>query len=358
MKMKKKTTILTKMIAFLLVIGTIISIQSPVVMADETPSSATGFTYGLTFPDSQVQDDLGYYHLTLSSGQTEELVITLNNPSTESIEVEVGLNGAKTNQNGVIEYGDTDIDNDPSLKVPFEDVVNSPDSITLAAGETKQLTIEVTMPEEPVEGLIAGGIQLMRKDQGSEAETEGSMVINQYAYVIAVLLQEQPVTILPDLALNKVFADQSNYRNTVFIDFSNVEANYLNDMTVETKIRAKGQEAILFERVKSDMRMAPNSFIQFPVSMNGEPMVPGLYSAHTIVTSGEQRWEWDEDFEITAENAKLFNERDVELVQEDGRNWWLLVLILLVILFLGFGAYILWKKRNEQAEETEEHQEK
>ncbi|MDA9472807.1 DUF916 and DUF3324 domain-containing protein [Enterococcus sp. 5H] len=325
--------------------------------ADEDLAGATGFTYSLNFPDNQMEENIGYYKLKMSKGQEQTVKITVTNPSTEKLTINVGLNGAVTNQNGVIEYGDSDIENDASLKFDFEDLVSGPESIDLEAGETKTLDLKIKMPETSTEGVIAGGIQLMKADQDDNVSEEGgSRIINQYAYVIGLLLQESEEELSPDLNLNSVFAGQNNYRNTIFIDFSNIIPAFLNDMTVETQINAKGNDAVLYERKQTAMRMAPNSFIQFPVSMNGERMVSGTYVANILVTSGDQKWAWTEEFEITQEDADKFNERDVGLVQEKGLNWQLIALIVgAVLLLIGiiFGLMTYLRKKKQQKELAE-----
>lgn len=324
--------------------------------ADESNdvAGATGFTYSLNFPENQIDENIGYYKLKMSKGQEQTVTVTLTNPSAEKVTVNVGLNGAVTNQNGVIEYGDSDIENDASLKFDFEDIVTGPESVDLEAGETKTLELKIKMPETGIEGVIAGGIQLMKANQDDNVSNEGgSRIINQYAYVIGLLLQENEQELTPDLNLNKVFAGQSNYRNAIFIDFSNIIPAFLNDMTVETQINAKGNDAVLYERKQTAMRMAPNSFIQFPVSMNGERMVSGTYVANILVTSGDQKWAWTEEFEITQEDADKFNERDVGLVQEKGLNWQLIAMIVgAVLLLIGmiFGIMTYLRKKKQQKE--------
>lgn len=325
-------------------------------------TKTTGFTYSLNFPENQMEKDIGYYKLQMSKGQEQKITVTLTNPSAEKVTVTIGLNGAVTNQNGVIEYGDSDIENDKSLKFDFEDIVSGPESISLDAGETKDLELKIKMPETGIEGVVAGGIQLMRANQEDDVTNKGgSRIINQYAYVIGLLLQESSEELSPDLKLNKVFAGQANYRNTIFVDFSNVIPAFLNDMTVETQINKKGSDAVLFERKQTAMRMAPNSFIQFPVSMNGERMVSGTYVANTLVTSGDKKWTWTEEFKISQEEANKFNERDVGLVQEKGFNWLLVILIVGSILALGgiiFGVLTVLRKKKQKKELEEKRSRK
>lgn len=320
-------------------------------------AGATGFIYSLNFPENQMEDNIGYYKLKMSKGQEQTISLNLTNPSAVKVVVNVSLNGAKTNQNGVIEYGDSDIENDASLKFDFVDIVSGPEAVELNPGETKTLELKIKMPETGIDGVVAGGIQLMRANQDDNVSEEGgSRIINQYAYVIGLLLQESDQELVPDLSLNKIFAGQNNYRNAIFVDFSNVIPAFLNDMTVETQISAKGNDAVLYERKQTAMRMAPNSFIQFPISMNGERMVSGTYIANILITSGEQKWAWTEEFDITQEEADKFNERDVGLVQEKGLNWQLIAMIVGSVLLLGgliFGTMTFLRKRKQQKELVE-----
>lgn len=320
----------------------------------ENPAGATGFTYSILFPDNQIDKELGYYKLKMTPGQHQQLSIALSNPSKEKVTIDVKLNGAKTNQNGVIEYGESTIKTDPSLKFNFTDLVKGPESIELAPGETKNLDLIVDMPVTSYDGVMAGGIQLMRAGQNEATKSSGgSKIINQYAYVIGMVLQETEATVSPDLSLNSIKAGQSNYRNAIFINFSNVMAAYLDNMTAEVQITEKGKEMVLYERKQTAMRMAPNSFIDFPVSMNGERMIPGEYDADILVTSGNKKWAWKQSFKITDEDANKFNERDVGLIQEKGLDWKLILLIViafLVCIFLFFLILRFFRKKKQKNE--------
>lgn len=317
-------------------------------------AGATGFTYSVNFPENQMGKDIGYYHLKMKPTDKQVLSIAVSNPGKEKVTIGVSLNGAKTNQNGVIEYGDSPIKEDPSLKYDFKKIVTGPEKVELAAGETKNVELTVQMPEGSYDGVIAGGVQLMKENQDKANDSsKGSKIINQYAYVVGILLQESDKELTPDLNLNSVTAKQSNYRNAIFVDFSNVVATYLNDMSVEVQITGKNSESVLYERKQTAMRMAPNSFLSFPVSMNGEKMVPGDYTAKILVTSGEHKWAWDKEFKITDEDANKYNERDVGLVQEKGIDWKLIAFIvggvILLIVVLS-SIFIVLRKRKAKKE--------
>ncbi len=243
MKTHKSFTLQYTILVFSIIVGFLFLAKATAVSAEEENSAgATGFTYSISFPDNQIDKELGYYKLKMTPGQEQQLSIMLSNPSAEKVVIDVKLNGAKTNQNGVIEYGESAIKNDPSLKFNFIDLVEGPKSVELAPGETKSLELTVKMPETEYDGVIAGGIQLMRAGQEATTNSGGSKIINQYAYVIGVLLQENEAVIQPDLSLNSVKAGQNNYRNAIFINYSNTKAAYLNDMTAEVQLLKKGKK--------------------------------------------------------------------------------------------------------------------
>lgn len=314
--------------------------------AEETTSSSEdlpSFSYEVVHPDNQINESVGYYDLKMTPGQEQTVHIRFNNPSNFDVKVLVELSGAKTNSSGVIEYTNERIENDDSLKFAFEDIVTAPSEIEMAPGEEKILEINIKMPETSIEGYISGGIRLTRDGQVEEAGD--STVVNQVSYMVGMLLTEQEPAeieaISEELQFNKVYPDIHNYRNAFMVNFSNIKSIYVNDVVVDIQISREGSSEVLYESKKSSMRMAPNSFIAYPVSLNGEQMVAGDYRAKIVVTSGKGgRWEWDEAFTVTDEEANKFNEQDLTLVQEPGINWRLVAMVaagalgVLLVIFL------------------------
>lgn len=173
----------------------------------EAASNGGGFTYKVNFPDNQMKENIGYYHLKVKPEDKQTVTITMANTAEKPIVVNVSLNGAKTNSNGVIEYGDNGIKNDKSLKYPFEKVVKGPKKVELKAREEKEVEFNITMPETSYEGVITGGIQMIQAGQGEDQlKKSGSVVVNEYAYVVGMQLQEDDKKIKPKLKLNSVKA--------------------------------------------------------------------------------------------------------------------------------------------------------
>ncbi|MFD1902640.1 DUF3324 domain-containing protein [Enterococcus termitis] len=165
------------------------------------------------------------------------------------------------------------------------------------------------------------------------------------------------------MVLNKVYPELQNFQNAVFVNFSNISPVYTEDMTVNVQINKKGSKEVLYETKKSKMRMAPNSMIDFPVSLNGEKMVSGSYVANIVVTTkAGGKWAWTQEFKITDADAEKYNKKDLSLVQSTGINWLIIGAIVGVVLFVvGFIVVFLnlrKKKKRSKRKKKERKQKK
>lgn len=350
--MKKKATIC--FILYIICLG----IFPKIAFAEQTKENSLDsgtFSYKVIHPENQLSA-AGYFDLRMNPSQMQTVKIELKNPSeTKEVTVGVSLNSTKTNANGVLEYGPTIIEKDPSLKYDFKDVVKAQETVKIPPGETVPLDLNIAMPKEKFEGYISGGIQLnvVLTEEAKKARAKQEGITNDYVFLIGMLLSESDVVVEPDLKFNKIYADLANYRNAIFVNFSNIAAGFMKDMTIDMQIMKKGSTKILYDTKKADMRMAPNSMINFPVLMNGDSMLPGDYTGHIIVTSGEKKWTWQENFKITKKEAEKYNKQDVSLIQEQGINWQLITFIVIGIIFLFiliFGTIHFINKKKKQSQ--------
>lgn len=355
MEHRKQHTVIFLLILYIIALG-VRPVSSFAAEKKSDPADSGTFTYKVIHPENQI-GSTGYFDLRMTPGQKQTVQIELNNPS-EDKEVTVGisLSGAKTNANGVLEYGPAAIKKDASLTYDFEKIVTGPKTVKLNPGETKMLDLAIAMPEEAYDGYIAGGIQLevVLTKEAKALRKKQTGIVNDYAFLVGMLLSETDKEVAPEMKLNKIYAELSNYRNAIFVNFSNVTMGYAKNMTVDFQVMKKGSDEVLYDTKKADMRMAPNSMIDFPLVMNGDQMVPGKYTGHVVVKSGDQKWEWTEDFEITNEEAEKYNKQDVSLVQERGINWFLIigiaagVLTALLVIFLLVHSMNKRKKRKQK----------
>ncbi|SJZ57330.1 protein of unknown function [Pilibacter termitis] len=322
-----------------------------VFAADKTGAiTGTGFTYELVFPENQT-GSYGYYDLKMAPDQKQELTIKLNNPYPEEIKVDVIIDSAKTGSNGVIDYNRNTLAVDKSLKHNIKDIVKAEKTVTIPPKSKIDLPIKITMPKVEFDGVLLGSIYMERQTTQKEKEQQTGSVRNIYSYSVGLLLRENDKKTEKKLELNGVKAGLDNYRNSVILSFSNVQPEILPKLSIEAEVMKKGSKEVLWDTRKTDMRMAPNSLLNFPVSMQGEAMTAGKYTAHIIARSEDKKWEWNEDFEITQEQAEKYNQEDVGLIQERGLDWKLIVIIVVAILLLFLLIFLVIRRRRKKEEE-------
>ncbi|WP_430603135.1 hypothetical protein IGJ02_000491 [Enterococcus sp. DIV0724b] len=337
---------LKQSVFFFLYIGFLVLLIPQITYADD----GIGYSYKIIKPKNQIES-VGYFDLRMTPEQQQTVEIELYNITDKELSVDLSVNSTKTNSNGVIEYGPTKLKNDPSLKYDLKDIVKVPEKVTLQPKETKNVPVEITMPKEQYDGYIAGGIYLQKSENSAEKKADKSAkgVVNKYAFVVGMLLSETDTKVQPDLKLNNISAGMTNYRNAFLVNFSNIEATYVEGMTVEAQIFKKGSDEVLYDTKKENYRMAPNSSIVFPINLNGESFVPGDYTAHVLVTAGDKSWKWEEDIKVTKDDADKYNNEDVSLIQDRGINWKVILIIsggiLLVLLMIYLVIRVLSRRK-------------
>lgn len=324
--------------------GFLLLLVTSIVLADEKPENVVGFNYQIEYPANQVGEENGYFDLEAEPGTEQTVNLRLNNGGSEKVVVTISVNGTKTNSNGVLEYGPTDIKNDTSLKFPFEKIVSAPKEVEIPANDSKVVPVDIKMPETSFDGMILGGIHMKKKEKEEKVEAQGATIRNTYSYIVAMKLQNHQEPVKPEIKFNHATGSQRNYRNSVVINFSNITSSLIKDkMDVESQISKKGSEEVLYERKQKGMSMAPNTQMDFYVSMGGEKMQPGDYVARTLVTIDDQKWEEKLNFHISKEEADKYNKRDVGLVQERGLDWKLVALIVGGFLAIVLGIFAVVK---------------
>ncbi|MHC5247184.1 WxL protein host-binding domain-containing protein [Enterococcus sp. LJL90] len=323
--------------------------------------SGGGFSFEVVRPDNQRDTTAGYFDLSMEPGQQQTVLINLSNDSSKPITVAVGLYGGKTNSGGVIEYSDTDIPNDASLAYDFADIVTAPGEVEIPANSMVPLEINISMPDASFEGFIAGGIRLQDiTDEGTASSDQQGMILNKFAYMTGMLLSTGNTDgIEQNMQYNQTYPGLDNYQNAIFVSYSNTAPIFVNGMSTEVQIMTVDSDEVLYDARKTNMRMAPNTLINFPVSLNSQEMVPGDYRAHVVVTTEDGgRWEWTEPFTITEEQASEFNESDLSLVQQSGVNWRLIAMIVAGVVIVAAIIFVIVRMVNKKKRTAQKNRRK
>lgn len=301
----------------------------------------------------QVDKTKTYFDLRLTPEETHTVKVKVTNKSDQERTINTKVKTATTNSNGVVEYINSDQNQSIDLPYDLSKLVkaNTP-AITLAPHESKEVDYAIAMPKKDFSGILSGGI-IFTSDSMEEKSAESTADVaikNQFGYVIALVLHgEKEVT--PDLQLSKVNLGQINNRNTVFAQLTNPKAAYLNKLNVNVKISKKNTDKVLYETEKSDLQMAPNSVFNYPVSLQETEFKPGKYVLAVQAESKGKTWDFEEEFEIKATEAKKLN--DQAYIHQDKNNY-LLYIILLFVLFVLILLFVLYRRRQQKINALEE----
>lgn len=309
----------------------------PVAFADQS----AGFSVRPILSENQVNSEVGYFDLNLEPGESQTLSLELRNMSDEEINLSISVHTAFTNVSGVVEYGsDADVPND-TLPFFLADYIEGDGKITLSEGETKQVDLLLTLPEDkPFEGVLAAGIRVEEIKDGEHLSEESMAIENTLSYVMGLVVSNKREQLSPELDLLTVYADQLNFRNVFSAQIQNQSGAFVNQLEVIASIYNEDQTERLYSTEASGMQMAPHSNFAFPIPLNGESFVSGTYVLHLQANSGELEWEWTRSFVVDDQTSKTFNRQDITIPSQT--NYWLLVSIFLVILLI---LVILIRKR-------------
>lgn len=322
-----------------------------IVLAFLRPSLALGeetlnFHVTPEFPKSQIEGAASYYNINLNPGETETLILMLQNDKDEPIQVNITAHTAYTNVNGVVEYGKNAEKPDPTILYSLDELIEPIETIKLAAKESKRVELILKMPADSFEGVLAGGLRIEETRQEEESIDNGESIAikNEFSYVVGILASNSRSSVKPDLDLLEVFADQVNYRNVFSATLQNFTPAFVNRLEVEATVQRKGEDEIIYKANQSNMQMAPNSHFNFPISLEGDRFQSGDYVLKMTARSGEEEWEWTKDFTIEADEARKLNRDDVTI--DTSINWWMISAIGLFIIVLGIAIYLIIKKKN------------
>ncbi|PIO83459.1 hypothetical protein BSQ39_07750 [Loigolactobacillus backii] len=334
------------LIGLFLLIGLFVVVQ---------PAAANELTFGVqaNLPDNQVDRTVNYFDLKLNPGQKQQISVTVNNSTAKEVKIRPTVSQATTNLNGVVEYNKGIAKSDKTLKYKIADYVQPTEkTLTLAPHETKQLKLNVTMPNRAFRGVIAGGLRLQDQNQldAQKKQKKGTTVQNQYAYLLGIVLQQSTKKITPQLKLGKVTATQTNYRNVITSELRNVSAMYINKFSVNAKVLQNGKK--IYQQKSTNLQLAPNSVFSYPLRLNGERLKAGTYQMDIIAKSKGHTWHFKKQFTISGKTADKLNKRDVSIKPDHTLLYTLIGFGILLILG-GLIWFIMHRKSRKMREENQ-----
>ena len=317
-------------------------------------------------PSNQVNMDSPWYDLLLEPGETQTLTMLITNLSGEELVVIPEISQATTTPFGKVDYVPNDIPLDSTVEHNMADLINVPKTVVVPPSATSTLEMELQMPDEPFEGMLAAGITISEQESASEIDDKpqitdvnhaGMVSKNRFRFCVAILLRNELTRISPDLNLIGAAAGHFNFRNVVNAHIQNPKARFLSGVEIYAEVMNKSTGAVVFDSAIGEpgVQFAPNSTMQFPVPLNGQRFVPGWYTIRVKAISPDEEWDLESDFEITEEEAIRLNAEDLTIVNDDLH--WEMVLngisILLTVVAIFLIVILMCRRAVQKAENDE-----
>lgn len=286
--------------------------------------------------DFQVNAEVTYFDLRMVPKQQTDLKVRIYNHASRDQRYLVSLRNATTNANGLIVYEE---------KNPLQLALSSLSELTRApknpiqikAGQSKVVSLKLTMPEQAIEGTLLAGIEI-KKQEEQEKSSEQVGIQSRQAYVIGVKVRSSVRDVEPDITFEGVKADVHLYRPSVLVTLANRAPAISKKILVEMTVK-KNKKLII--RKKMNAQFAPTTYMTVPLASTGI-LTPGTYQLDVKMTGDKEKWSFKDDFTISENQVKKMKKTVPDVEQHPnsflGENSKALMIgsFLIIILLLGY----------------------
>lgn len=307
----------------------------------------------LLYPANQVPSTKGYFDVDVHPREQVILYVKLKNSEEKSITVRVKKANAYTSPTGGIFY-EVDIDTEDSMllddAVRMNNFVETEKTITIPAGESLEVPIQVTVPDSDGSTLLGGILFTQIPEQKEEevqetAKNEAKFIVNtETTYAIAVKLN-LPTKSEPNFSLGEAGFKSSTAQ--AFIEMTN-DAHLIQDKIEGSYAVIDNEGNELFNGVMAEFKMAPKTKIRFPFDWDHETLEDGMYTLVINGQAGEKEFTAKETFTISNKQVQEYAEKTKPTVdvQKEIPMW---VWIIGAILF-GIVMFFLGRRKKPKAE--------
>ncbi|MGO2267813.1 WxL protein peptidoglycan domain-containing protein [Vagococcus salmoninarum] len=271
--------------------------QSLATLAVAQDNGGIGFTYHNEIPENQIAAG-NFFDLLVEPGAEQTLVTRIHNYENYDMMIKISINDSKTSASGLLEYGESSLQNTSELKYSLVDYLTGPKEVLVKAQTSEVINFHLKMPGETFDGLLLGGVQL--QEVGREpAEVTGFAVENEYAFVFSVSLRQNHKEVPLKLNSSPTTYQHDNDQSVVTLAITNDSRLIGKELKLRTTLYEAGTEEPLAESQLTDFKLAPMSIFNY--SMPTNKLVPGEYLTKTTINSAGQEWLLEEVFTVKAE---------------------------------------------------------
>ncbi|WP_164508481.1 DUF916 and DUF3324 domain-containing protein [Lacticaseibacillus baoqingensis] len=285
------------------------------------------YTVSPVIPENHRTGVSSYFDLVVKPGTTQPLTLAVTNQTSSPRHLRLSLTTAYTQSNGMIAYKPNG-PKDPSAQYRLTDLGQPTQTVDLAGGQTKQVTVNLKIPAQGFKGVLLGSLYLV-DTQKTNGDTSGGVKFkNQFATVVGVQLQTSDTAmdqVKKELQLTGVSAGIQNGKPGVIATVQNPTPTFWGKMRLQAKVTKRNSSAVVMKRTVNGFTVAPNSHFDYGILQN-KALDPGDYSLDLLITGPHGRWHFKRNFSILAAEADKIN-RTVHMKRAFSLPWWAWLLI-------------------------------
>lgn len=284
-------------------------------------------------PENQLDKTVKYFDLRMKPSEEQVVKIKIANPTSESIKFKLVYSNAKTTSEGVVEYSENQ---ELKINTPkgysFEEIISGPKEIIVPKKESVTVDLLLKMPNEIYRGVIVGGVEFIQEIKKSDE----SSLISQRSYLVGFKLSETDEEVPININAETSFVGLKNYKSAIITPLTNLNGNYIENLSVKTTIKRKDEQVVILQNQKTNMRVAPFSTLDFPTYIDETFLETGDYEI-TVIAKAESfiEKEWNQSFKVTPKDSLLVKEN--KDLWEDSQS----EKSVKVIVFLIFGITVV-----------------
>lgn len=318
--------------------------------------AATGASFTVTpqLTHNKTGADTGYFNLKLAPGQQETLTVRITNLKNKAKTLRVTPTNAWTTSGGQLSYAPSQA-HDDSTQYQFTKLLTNakPQLVKLPANSATTISYQVTMPRAAVRGQILGGLRVLDTASYGGGKSGGMALVNRFAMVIAVQLQNDPAKLAPQLKLRTVRAGVQDNRAAVLATVQNTQPRLFNHLKIAVEITNRRSKQVVLTRTTSNMTMAPNSHFDYATYSN-QALAAGEYTLTMTATAQQWRWHFTRDFSVTGKQAASVNKKTHAKTAKRQTPWLqILIGVLTALVVFLLGLLVVMRRRVKAAQRAD-----
>lgn len=325
-------------------------------------AASSGFSVQPITSKAQRDKSESYFDVIVKPNQSTDLKVKLVNRTKQAIQVKVAVHSGETNDNGMVDYSGLQ-KKDNTLRYDLSQYLKGPKKVTVPANSQQIYTAKLTMPENQLPGLMAGGFTFSPMNYSTATKKSAKLSItNRFSYGIAVVTRNQDRTWQPQLKIGQATVTQQQAKNAIAVPMHNVKATFLNQLKVNVTATNKRTHKV-YKRAADAMQMAPNSHFTYQVKLPNNVAAGRYLVSTTAYYVKDQTGQYTDstgthykykltsasDVVVTAKQSKDLQQRAKQA--RGGTPWFIYAIIALVVVLLiiiGTLVTLLIKKRSKK----------